>query len=67
MDGDDDEDNVDDLDTEFNYAQGHNKARLPWQGEDVDLSSSSGHESQHPIPLLTNGQSISDANSKESF
>ncbi|KAI5650507.1 hypothetical protein M9H77_36512 [Catharanthus roseus] len=35
MDGDDDEDNVDDLDTEFNYAQGHNKARLPWQGEDV--------------------------------
>uniref|UniRef100_A0A803MJQ5 Cellulose synthase n=1 Tax=Chenopodium quinoa TaxID=63459 RepID=A0A803MJQ5_CHEQI len=38
--------------------QGTNKARNEWQGEDVDLSSSSRHGSQ-PIPLLTNGQVVS--------
>ncbi|KAF5456716.1 hypothetical protein F2P56_026163 [Juglans regia] len=58
VDGDDDEDDVDDLENEFNYAQGNSKARRQWQGEDADLSSSSRHESQPPIPLLTNGQSI---------
>lgn len=57
MDGDDDEDDVDDLENEFNYAQGKNKAGRQWQGEDADLSSSSRHESQ-PIPLLTNGQPV---------
>lgn len=58
MDGDDDEDDVDDLENEFNYAHGKNNARRQWRGEDADLSSSSRHESQQPIPLLTNGQSV---------
>ncbi|KAI7987795.1 putative cellulose synthase A catalytic subunit 1 [UDP-forming] [Camellia lanceoleosa] len=57
VDGDDEEDDVDDLENEFNYNQG--KARRQWQGEDADLSSSSRHESQ-PIPLLTNGRSVID-------
>nr|GMC47038.1 cellulose synthase A catalytic subunit 1 [UDP-forming]-like [Ipomoea batatas]GMC49418.1 cellulose synthase A catalytic subunit 1 [UDP-forming]-like [Ipomoea batatas]GMC53122.1 cellulose synthase A catalytic subunit 1 [UDP-forming]-like [Ipomoea batatas] len=59
VDGDDDEEDVDDLDNEFNYGEGNGKARRKWQGEDVDLSSSSRHESHQPIPLLTNGQPIS--------
>ncbi|CAK9171548.1 unnamed protein product [Ilex paraguariensis] len=62
VEGDDDEDDVDDLENEFNYAQGNSKARRQWQGEDADLSSSSRHESQQPIPLLTNGQPVSDKN-----
>ncbi|GAB4854117.1 glycosyltransferase 2 [Ancistrocladus abbreviatus] len=57
VEGDDEEDDVDDLDNEFNYAQGNNKARRQWQGEVAHLSSSSRHESQ-PIPLLTNGQPV---------
>ena len=60
MDGDDDEDDIDDLENEFNYTQGTSNARRQWQGEDADLSSSLRHESQQPIPLLTNGQSVSD-------
>lgn len=60
VDGDDDEDDVDDLDDEFNQAQGNSKARHHWQGEDVELSSSSRHESQQPIPLLMNGQPVSE-------
>ncbi|XP_021827640.1 cellulose synthase A catalytic subunit 1 [UDP-forming] [Prunus avium] len=59
VDGDDDEDDIDDLENEFNYAQGNSNARRQWQGEDADLSSSSRHESQQPIPLLTNGQPMS--------
>lgn len=59
MEGDEDEDDVDDLENEFNYAQGNSKTIRQWQGEDVDLSSSARHESQRPIPLLTNGQSVS--------
>ncbi|KAH0989599.1 hypothetical protein GBA52_001082 [Prunus armeniaca] len=43
----------------FNYAQGNSNGRRQWQGEDADLSSSSRHESQQPIPLLTNGQPMS--------
>ena len=58
MEGDDDEEDVDDLENEFDYAQGHSKARRQWQGEDVDFSSSSRHESQPPIPLLTNGHTV---------
>lgn len=58
MEGDDEEDGVDDLENEFNYTQG-NATRRQWQGEDPDLSSSSRHESQHPIPLLTNGLPVS--------
>ena len=57
MDGDEEEDGVDDLDNEFNYTRGTSKAKGQWQGEDADLSSSSRHESQ-PIPLLTNGQAV---------
>ncbi|KAG2595362.1 hypothetical protein PVAP13_5KG069200 [Panicum virgatum] len=52
--GDEDEDGVDDLDNEFNYAQGNGKGPqwlLQGQGEDVDLSSSSRHEPHHRIPL----------------
>lgn len=60
VDGDDDEEDVDDIDNEFNYAQGNSKARQQWQGDDAGLSSSSRHESQQPIPLLTNGQQVSD-------
>ncbi|MBA0638563.1 hypothetical protein Godav_025323 [Gossypium davidsonii] len=58
VEGDDDEEDVDDLENEFDYAQGLSKARRQWQGEDVDLSSSSRHESQQPIPLLTNGHTV---------
>ncbi|KAI4376911.1 hypothetical protein MLD38_014616 [Melastoma candidum] len=57
--GDDEEDDVDDLDNEFNYAQRVTAARRQWQGDDSELSASSRHESQHPIPLLTNGQQVS--------
>lgn len=59
VEGDEDEDDVDDLENEFNYAQGNSKTIRRWQGEDVELSSSSRHESQQPIPLLTNGQPVS--------
>lgn len=62
VDGDDEEDDVDDIENEFNYARGNSKARRQWQGEDADLSSSSRHEPQQPIPLLTNGQPVSDEN-----
>lgn len=58
VDGDDDEDDVDDLENEFNYPQG-NKGRRQWQGDDPDLSSSARHDSQQPVPLLTNGQQVS--------
>lgn len=58
VEGDDEEDDVDDLENEFNYTQG-NAMRRQWQGEDPDLSSSSRHGSQHPIPLLTTGQPVS--------
>lgn len=58
VDGDDDEDEVDDLENEFNYGQGNVKARSQWERDDADLSSSSRHESQRPIPLLTNGQAV---------
>ncbi|KAL2938892.1 Cellulose synthase A catalytic subunit 1 [UDP-forming] [Bienertia sinuspersici] len=58
VEGDDEEDDVDDIENEFNYARGTSNTKHQWQGEDVDLSSSSRHESQ-PIPLLTNGQVVS--------
>ncbi|KAL9259388.1 Cellulose synthase A catalytic subunit 1 [UDP-forming]-like protein [Drosera capensis] len=57
VDGDDEDDDFDDLDNEFDYAQG-DKDRSKWQGKDVERSASSRHESQ-PIPLLTNGISVS--------
>ena len=58
VDGDDDEDDVDDIENEFNYVQGSSKTKRHWQGEDAELSTSARHESQQPIPLLTNGQSV---------
>ncbi|KAF5726235.1 cellulose synthase A catalytic subunit 1 [Tripterygium wilfordii] len=57
VEGDDEEEDIDDLENEFNYTHDNSKARRHWQGE--DLASSSRHESQQPIPLLTNGQVIS--------
>ncbi|KAL0330621.1 UNVERIFIED_CONTAM: Cellulose synthase A catalytic subunit [UDP-forming] [Sesamum angustifolium] len=59
VDGDDDEDDIDDLENEFSYSQGKVKARSQWHGDDAELSASSRRESQQPIPLLTNGQSVS--------
>lgn len=63
VDGDDDEDDIDDLENEFSYSQGKMKARSQWHGDDVELSGSSRHESQQPIPLLTNGQPVSQSDS----
>ena len=62
VDGDDDEEDDDDLENEFSYSQGKMKARSQWQADEVELSASSRHESQQPIPLLTNGQQVSQAN-----
>ncbi|GJT12033.1 cellulose synthase A catalytic subunit 1 [UDP-forming], partial [Tanacetum coccineum] len=57
VDGDDDEDDVDDLENEFSYPQGNNKARRQWHGDsDTDLSSSARHE---VVPQLTRGQQVS--------
>uniref|UniRef100_A0A0D9ZUU0 Cellulose synthase n=1 Tax=Oryza glumipatula TaxID=40148 RepID=A0A0D9ZUU0_9ORYZ len=59
--GDEEEEDVDDLDNEFNYKHGNGKGpewQIQRQGEDVDLSSSSRHE-QHRIPRLTSGQQVS--------
>lgn len=58
--GDEEEDGIDDLDSEF-HTQGNVKVVSPWQQqheEYVDLSSSSHHEPQpqHRIPRLTSGQ-----------
>lgn len=61
VDGDDDEDDVDDLENEFDYVQGSGKTRHQWQGDDSEISSSSRrHESGQPIPRLTNGHQVSD-------
>lgn len=57
MTGDDDEDDVDDIENEAYYGQGNNKAGLQWD-EDADLSSSSGHDSQQPSSHVTNGQPV---------
>ena len=57
MEGDDDEDDVDDIENEFSYSQGNTKAKRQWE-EDADLSSSSRRDPQQPIPLLTNGQPV---------
>ncbi|MED6203822.1 Cellulose synthase A catalytic subunit 1 [UDP-forming] [Stylosanthes scabra] len=59
VEGDDEEDDVDDIENEFNYnSQGNAKAKRQWE-EDADLSSSSRRDPQQPIPLLTNGQPMS--------
>ncbi|KAL9233881.1 hypothetical protein vseg_008817 [Gypsophila vaccaria] len=51
--GDDEEEDIDDIENEFNYARGPSKAKQQW-----DITSSSRNESE-PIPLLTHGQSVS--------
>ena len=56
VEGDEDEDDVDDIENEFNYAQGANKGRRQ-QRHGEEFSSSSRHESQ-PIPLLTHGHTV---------
>ncbi|KAJ3694203.1 hypothetical protein LUZ60_009683 [Juncus effusus] len=58
--GDEEEEDVDDLDNEFNYRAGAGKAvNQQWQPGDADLSSSSRHEGHHRIPRLTSGQQMS--------
>ena len=59
--GDEEEEDVDDLDNEFNYKQDNGKGpewQLQGQGEDIDLSSSSRHEPHHRIPRLTSGHQV---------
>uniref|UniRef100_A0A1J3DU48 Cellulose synthase n=1 Tax=Noccaea caerulescens TaxID=107243 RepID=A0A1J3DU48_NOCCA len=57
VEGDEEEDDVDDIENEFDYTQGNNEARrLPQRVE--EFSSSSRHESQ-PISLLTHGHPVS--------
>ncbi|PWA83406.1 cellulose synthase [Artemisia annua] len=57
VDGDEDEDDVDDLENEFSYPQENSKAGRQWQGDsDTELSSSARHE---PVPRLTSGQQVS--------
>ncbi|XP_052178871.1 probable cellulose synthase A catalytic subunit 1 [UDP-forming] [Diospyros lotus] len=58
VEGDDEEDDIDDLEDEFNYTQGNRDETCQWQGEDSDLYFPYGHESQL-IPLLTNRQLVS--------
>ncbi|KAK4769406.1 hypothetical protein SAY86_027556 [Trapa natans] len=58
VEGDDDENDVDDIENEFNYNQGDTTRRRHWQGDDSDISSSR-QESQHSIHLLTNAHSVS--------
>lgn len=62
VDGDEDEEDVDDLDNEFNHTQGHGRTSAPWQlqehGTDNELSSSSRHDSHGLIPRLTSGQMV---------
>jgi hypothetical protein len=56
VDGDEDEEDVDDIDNEFSYRQGAGKnVNQHWQPGDADLSSSSRH---HRIPRLTGGQQV---------
>lgn len=58
VDGDEDEEDVDDIDNEFNYRQGAGKTlNQQWQPGDADLSSSSRHDA-HRIPRLTSGQQV---------
>ncbi|XP_020213695.1 cellulose synthase A catalytic subunit 1 [UDP-forming] [Cajanus cajan] len=58
VEGDEDEDDSDDIENEFNYGQGKAKPRRQWE-DDTDLSASSRRDPQQPIPLLTNGQTVS--------
>lgn len=67
VEGDNEEDDVDDVENEFNHMHGSGQATLRWQqGEDVNISSSSRRDSQ-PIPLRTNGQRVSYKDKKKKF
>lgn len=58
MEGDDDEDDVDELENELKYGESNN-TKIGWQWEeDADLSSSSGHDSQIPNPHLAYGKPV---------
>ncbi|KAG0465320.1 hypothetical protein HPP92_019484 [Vanilla planifolia] len=63
LEGDDEEDDVDDLESEFDHAKTDCKTTQMWspQGreEAVDLSSSSRHEPYHCIMRLTSRQQVS--------
>jgi cellulose synthase A len=71
VDGDDNEDDVDDLENEFNYTPSRRddretqrvEAMMHWQmhgrGEEIDSVTSSRQDPQTPVPLLTNGQPVS--------
>ncbi|CAD5319489.1 unnamed protein product [Arabidopsis thaliana] len=54
---DEKEDDVNDIENEFDYTQGNNKARLPHRAE--EFSSSSRHEESLPVSLLTHGHPVS--------
>lgn len=70
VDGDEEEDDVDDLENEFNYTHGGRDGRqqraeamMQWQmhgrGEEIDSVTSSRQDPQTQLPLLTNGQAVS--------
>lgn len=62
VEGDDDEDDIDDLEKEFSYSQGKSKAKYQWHGDDIELSESSRRESQQPIPHFIHAQLVSKQN-----
>ncbi|XP_057852914.1 probable cellulose synthase A catalytic subunit 1 [UDP-forming] isoform X3 [Cryptomeria japonica] len=71
VEGDEEEDDVDDLENEFNYSQvqknmkqERGEAVMQWQmygrgGEEVDSVTSSRQEPYSQVPFLTNGQQVS--------
>lgn len=71
MEGDEEEDDVDDVDNEFNFYEGEGEGSYPaliesgfHRGHGRDLSSGSSYETNMyspptQVPLLTNGQMVS--------
>eukprot|EP00252_Welwitschia_mirabilis_P015285 TRINITY_DN3357_c0_g2_i1.p1 TRINITY_DN3357_c0_g2~~TRINITY_DN3357_c0_g2_i1.p1 ORF type:complete len:1090 (+),score=185.27 TRINITY_DN3357_c0_g2_i1:411-3680(+) len=67
VEGDEEEDGIEDLENEFSYAENgrrekHERAEamVNWRGEDTDSVATSGrHDPQNQITLLTNGQPVS--------
>uniref|UniRef100_A0A7N0V2Z4 Cellulose synthase n=1 Tax=Kalanchoe fedtschenkoi TaxID=63787 RepID=A0A7N0V2Z4_KALFE len=60
--GDEDEDDADDIDNEFIYANRSGNARGGrglWDSEDTDHSASSRYGSNQPGPFIANGQPVS--------
>ena len=69
MEGDEEEDDVDDLENEFNYTQSGRddrrqraEAMMQWQmhgrGEEIDLATSLREDLQTQVPLLKKDQSV---------